>query len=79
LKTLFKLINKMFNSINNKLINISNGKPNQRTPLILLNNELNKKKSWKRKEKSKTWSLVRSEYTENTSKFCILLIELKYI
>ncbi len=79
MKTLFKLINKMFNSINNKLINISNGKPNQRTPLILLNNELNKKKSWKRKEKSKTWSLVRSEYTENTSKFCILLIELKYI
>ncbi len=33
----------MFNSINNKLINILNGKPNQRTPLILLNNELNKK------------------------------------
>ncbi len=33
----------MFNSVNNKLINISNGKLNQRTPLMLLNNELNKK------------------------------------
>ncbi len=32
----------MFNSVKNKLINASNGKPNQRTPL---NNELNKKKS----------------------------------
>jgi hypothetical protein len=29
----------MFNSIDNKLIALSNGKPNQRIPLVLINSE----------------------------------------
>ncbi len=34
---------KIFNSINNKLIALSNGKPNERTPLVLISNEINEK------------------------------------
>jgi hypothetical protein len=41
----------MFNSVNNKLIVLSNGKPNQKTPLMLINNEINGKISQKRKKR----------------------------
>jgi len=41
----------MFNSVNNKLINISNGCPNQRTALMLINDEINIKNSEKRKKR----------------------------
>jgi hypothetical protein len=41
----------MFNSVNNKLIVLSNGKPNQRTPLMLINNEINEKISQKGKKR----------------------------
>jgi hypothetical protein len=41
----------MFDSVNNKLIVLSNGKPNQRTPLMLINNEINEKISQKGKKR----------------------------
>jgi hypothetical protein len=41
----------MFDSVNNKLIVLSNGKPNQRTPLMLINNEINEKISQKCKKR----------------------------
>ncbi len=41
----------MFNSVNNKLIVLSNGKPNQRTPLMLINNEINEQISQKGKKR----------------------------
>jgi hypothetical protein len=41
----------MFNSVNNKLIVLSNAKPNQRTPLMLINNEINEKISQKGKKR----------------------------
>jgi hypothetical protein len=37
----------MFNSINHKLNSISNGYPNRRTPLMLINNEMNVKNTEK--------------------------------
>jgi hypothetical protein len=37
----------MFNSINNKLNVISNGYPNRRTPLMLINNGINGKNTEK--------------------------------
>ncbi len=41
----------MFNSVNNKLIVLSNGKTNQRTPLMLINNEINEQISQKGKKR----------------------------
>ncbi len=41
----------MFNSVNNKLIVLSNGKPNKRTTLMLINNEINEKISQKGKKR----------------------------
>ncbi len=38
----------MFNSINNKLNSITNGYPNRRTPLMLINNEMNVKNTEKK-------------------------------
>jgi hypothetical protein len=40
---LIKSIEKMFNSINNKLISTSKGYQNKRTHLIIINNEINEK------------------------------------
>jgi hypothetical protein len=59
----------MFNSVNNKLINISNGKPNQRTPLMLLNNELNQKSLEKGKKKAKhevLWEANKQKILRNS-------------
>jgi hypothetical protein len=49
----------MFNSVKNKLINVSNGKPNQRTSL---NNELNKKKSWKEQNMKSYGKRINRKY-----------------
>ncbi len=62
----------MFNSINNKLISISNGKPNQKTPLMLLNNELNKKNLEKGKKRVKhevLWEVNKQKILRNSVYF----------
>lgn len=41
----------MFNFLSNKLIELSNGSPNKRTPLLLINSELNQKVNEKGKKR----------------------------
>jgi hypothetical protein len=41
----------MFNSINNKLISTSKDCPNKRTPLMIINNEINEKNVEKGKKR----------------------------
>ena len=66
----------MFNSLNNKLNSITNGYPNRRTPLMLINNEMNAKnteKGIKRGLHSILWQRNQQKLRRNSVSFELVL------
>ncbi len=66
----------MFNSINHKLNSISNGYPNRRTPLMLINNEMNVKnteKGIKRGLHSILWQRNKQKLRRNSVSFELVI------
>jgi hypothetical protein len=66
---LIKSIEKMFNSINNKLISTSKDCPNKRTSLMIINNEINEKNVEKGKKRG-LHSILWERSAKNKKKFC---------